>query len=277
MNKTSKKTNLTNMEWAMPLGIGICIILAIVFVGLGFWTASWGYQAPRQGADRLTDLGNIGSYLQGTTASLWALAGVLIIFVAFLAQEQQLKLQQRQFNQQSFENHFFQLLTLHRDIVDDLRLKDCSSKGSDVFSVLHRKMESLYEGFAGPIEDRTEALAVGYYETVFNDYPEVLGHYFRTLYHIIKFVNESGTTDKKRYTSIVRAQLSSYEHVLLHYNGLSEYGKKRFKPLIEEYELLENMGPGFLIIREHPTSYLPKAFGEDAPLFVFPQGSPRQT
>jgi hypothetical protein len=61
MNKTSKKTNLTNMEWAMPLGIGICIILAIVFVGLGFWTASWGYQAPRQGADRLTDLGNIGS------------------------------------------------------------------------------------------------------------------------------------------------------------------------------------------------------------------------
>jgi hypothetical protein len=61
----------------------------------------------------------------------------------------------------------------------------------------------------GPIENDTEELAVGCYETVFDEQPEVLGHYFRNLYHIIKFVDESRVTDKKRYTSIVRAQLNA--------------------------------------------------------------------
>jgi hypothetical protein len=283
------KQNVTSV------GIVICIGLAVICVGFGFWEWGQGHQeffggeqivavanapapatrhlitsAPAPQTAKGVGWGDYGSFLQGTTASLWSLAGFLLILVAFLAQKQQLGLQQKQFGQQSFENHFFQLLTLHRNIVDDLRLDDCSAKGSSVFKVLHGRLQSRYNGSVdGPIERDTEALAVTCYEKMYDEHPQVLGHYFRTLYHIIKFVHESCPTEKKRYTGIVRAQLSTFEHVLLHYNGLCEYGEVKFKPHIQEYELLENMGPGFLVNPKHPTSYSKKAFGDDAALFVF--------
>ncbi|EEF60504.1 putative phage abortive infection protein [Pedosphaera parvula] len=275
MNQKSEKANPTWNQTGVRYGIWICIVAAIVFVILGFVAARLGYQTPRPGLDHLTDLGNFGSYLQGTTASLWSLAGLLIIFVAFLAQQQQLTLQQRQFEQQSFENHFFQLLTLHDEIVKTLRCEDVEAEGSLIFRVMHRRTVVAYQDVeGGPMEHHTEASAVKCYQGVFDSNPEVLGHYFRSLYHIIKFVDDSRPADKKRYTSIVRARLSAYEHVLLHYNGLSEYGVKKFKPLIEEYELLENMGPGLLMNPEHPTSYSPKAFGDDRVLFKFQRSNP---
>src|SRR5438445_9785710 len=101
------------IRWGFRLGLG----MAGIFVVVGFVAAIAGYAPPRHGTERLADLGNWGSYLQGTTASLWSLAALLIIFVAFLAQKQQLLLQQRQFERQSFESSFFQLLSLHSENV----------------------------------------------------------------------------------------------------------------------------------------------------------------
>ena len=72
-----------------------------------------------------------------------------------------------------------------------------------------------------------------------------LDHYFRHLYRIFKFINDADQTlipnDKKyEYASIVRATLSEYELVLLFYNGFSH---PKFKGLIEEYALLNNLRP----------------------------------
>jgi hypothetical protein len=64
------------------------------------------------------------------------------------------------------------------------------------------------------------------------------GHYFRNLYHITKYVDESSVSDKRRYTSQVRAQFSQAEFALLMANGLRREGKSKFKPLIERYALL---------------------------------------
>ncbi|WP_206669895.1 putative phage abortive infection protein [Paenibacillus luteus] len=70
-----------------------------------------------------------------------------------------------------------------------------------------------------------------------------MAHYFRNLYHIVKIVDESEEIDegdKYSYIQILRAQLSSYEIVLLAYNGLTEKGEK-FKYYINTYFLLHNM------------------------------------
>jgi hypothetical protein len=268
MNKNDTNNGLGWPVWTSITIAAICIIVGIA-------AGVCGFLIPRSGNDPMNDWGNLGSFLQGTTASFWALAGVFIIFVAFIAQNQQLTLQQKQFRQESFENHFFQLLALHNDIVDDLQIENCEAKGRSNFASFYRMVSSTYnDRVNGPAECDTEALAVGCYEAVFDEQPEVLGHYFRNLYHIIRFVDESGISEKKRYTSIVRAQLSSYEHVLLHYNGLGGYGAEKFKRLIEEYALLENMGPGILLNPKHSTSYSRKAFGEDADQFAFPSVSP---
>ena len=57
------------------------------------------------------------------------------------------------------------------------------------------------------------------------------------------------------------AQLSSYELVLLFYNGLYILGKK-FKPLIEKYEFFENMDTELLVSLDLMKLYDEKAFGQ---------------
>ena len=87
-----------------------------------------------------------------------------------------------------------------------------------------------------------------------------LGHYFRTLYNIVKFVNDKQPHNPKYYTNLLRSQLSTYEHLLLFYNCQSVYGKERFKPLIIEYSLLDNLAISVLLDKEHKNFYPSKAY-----------------
>ncbi len=81
------------------------------------------------------------------------------------------------------------------------------------------------------------------YERLYREHQDPLSHYFRNLYHVIKFIDKSKESlpDKDFYTHLVRAQLSTHEHLLLFYNASSRYGSEKFKPLVEKYALLENM------------------------------------
>ncbi|WP_439131564.1 putative phage abortive infection protein [Polaribacter sp.] len=87
-----------------------------------------------------------------------------------------------------------------------------------------------------------------------------LSHYFRTLYHIIKFVDKSNIKNKKQYISITRAQLSSYEQILIFYNCLHKNGNKKFKPLLEKYSVLKNIDDDLLINLEHKKEYNSSAY-----------------
>ncbi len=76
----------------------------------------------------------------------------------------------------------------------------------------------------------------------------IFDHYFRHLYQIVKFIDNSKFLDKSdeieeryKYTSILRATLSPYELIWLFYNCISLYGNQKFKPLIEKYSLLKNI------------------------------------
>jgi hypothetical protein len=98
---------------------------------------------------------------------------------------------------------------------------------------------------------------------VFSEYRQTdVGHYFRTLYNIVKFIasSDSDIENKQIYINIVRAQLSSSELNLLFYNCLSNYGNKKFKPLVEQFGLLENMVLESLIHQGHKELYKESAF-----------------
>lgn len=77
----------------------------------------------------------------------------------------------------------------------------------------------------------------------------VFDHYFRHLYRIVKFIDESSfiekspteTIERYKYASMIRALLSPYELVCIYYNCLSSYGNTKFKILIEKYSLLKNL------------------------------------
>ena len=44
----------------------------------------------------------------------------------------------------------------------------------------------------------------------------------------------------------IRSQLSTHELMLLYYNCISRIGKRNFKALVEQYEMLDNLNPRLL-------------------------------
>ena len=269
----------------------LLITFAIICLIVGFIDFSIGNKAlfvadSHADAHPLANLASFGSYLQGTTAAFWALAGVCLIFVAFLAQMMQLRLQQQDLeeqqerlekqevmtNRQNFESSFFQLLNLHNQIVTTMRGRGIFDNkeylGRACFEQWFNDSKRIH--FTEANGEPRRVSSVGRYMWLYNGRQGELGHYFRNLYHVIKFVKESETLkdgdsdteykNRRRYTSLVRATLSQFELALLFYNGLSDNGEK-FKPLIEEFGLLENFDRDALYDRQEDEKlYKPKAF-----------------
>lgn len=101
------------------------------------------------------------------------------------------------------------------------------------------------------------------YEKAALAYIDYFSHYFRNLYHLLKFVDESvliTAEERKRYAKFIRAQLSDIELVCLFYNALApitlpgrgsmELGYPKMQNYLKEYDMLQNMNPLSLI---HPT------------------------
>ena len=177
---------------------------------------------------------------------------------------------------QRFENTFFQMLSQFQEVVNSLMIrykfhgeyKDVS--GRDVFRVSFEQMRvyvdmpfgfNSYQNFEGMREVISKVNLKGYCKA---DAPTVFDHYFRLLYRILKFVHESPQIstfdDEYQYTSMLRAVLSRYELVWLYYNGLSDYGVEKLKPLIERYAMLKNLRDDLLVDGVDVGSYAESAY-----------------
>jgi Putative phage abortive infection protein len=238
----------------------------------------------------------LGDFYGGSVASIWSLAGLFFIYVAFLGQKQQLLNQQMEImysqievkytrlelegqkkemveqnqtlRQQRFENTFFQLLRNHQDIVSGIDIRTSRQGQSTVINEGRDCFKSFY-GYLLKRLDREKGLqkTIEVYMEVYNDHQSDLGHYFRHLYHILKFVNTSkevAEEDKFKYTSLIRALLSSYELSMLFYNCLGAYGKDYFKPLVEKYSFLKNLDHDLIVDKEHFKSYDELAFASSS-------------
>jgi hypothetical protein len=246
------------------------------------------------------ELNLLGDFLSGSVASIWSLAGLFFIYVAFLGQKQQLlnqqleimysqleykhtrleliaqkkemKLQNETLRIQKFENTFFQMLNLFNDTVNSLNLKEyekVTHSGRQCFMQFYNFFTTELYFIDDENKRRKEIKSCTLEQTIkaFNTFyfgrKSDLSHYFRTLYHLIKFIDKSNISDKNQYISITRAQLSSFEQSLLFYNCLHSNGKEKFKPLIEKYCLFKNIDISLIINREHFKEYNKSAFVKD--------------
>lgn len=182
-----------------------------------------------------------------------------------------LEAQNRSIERQNFEATFFQMLTLHNSIVSsiDLQGKDgMVTTGRDCFRVFYTRLTKLYRekqekaprAAAGSEADLAKVSMA--YREFWRDHQLELGHYFRYLYNVIRFVKESGV-GSARYLRLIRAQLSDQELLLLFYNCLSPQGEK-FRELVEEFSLLDNLPRIRLLDRAHATFLDPSAFERPA-------------
>lgn len=185
-----------------------------------------------------------------------------------------LELQHKAIQLQSFESTFFQMLALHNQIVGsiDLRSEDGAvMQGRDCFRVFYTRLTKTYRSkqkrystpAAGTEADRKVVEAA--YREFWRGHQLELGHYFRYLYNVIRFIKES-EVGHSRYLRLVRAQLSDQELLLLFYNCLSTQGDN-FRGLVEEFSLLDNLPTIRLFHKEHAVflddSAFNRPFGED--------------
>lgn len=234
----------------------------------------------------------LGDFLSGSVASIWSLSGLLFIYVAFLGQKQQLlnqqleimynqlevkytryelkgqkkemKTQNQTLIQQKFENTFFQMLNLYNSIINSLDSIDQNGAlitGRDCFEYYYedllRKISWVCYNDENHVIKGSADLkkTIEGFEIIYQGNKSDLGHYFRTIYQIIKFIDDSTIKNKNQYISIFRSQLSSYEQILLFYNCLHLNGLIKFKPLIEKYEIFNNIDDSILVNKDHLFEY----------------------
>lgn len=155
--------------------------------------------------------------------------------------------------QQTFERTFFELLRLYNEIVDALAVLPIPNaarpeRGRDALFVLCKKFKRLvYDVSHLPEEEKPSAINDKWLD-FFKSKEVQLGHYFRFLYNILKFIDQSKIENKKFYTDMLRAQLSSSELVIIHYNAHSDLGREKLLPLIKKYNLLKHLNKNDLTI-----------------------------
>ncbi|MEP6821946.1 MAG: putative phage abortive infection protein [Chthoniobacterales bacterium] len=271
------------------IAVWTCVAVILVLAGLGSatWYAYW-YLWPSYRAAFPPDseeMARFGSFLQGAAGSVFALASVLFIYVAFLGQRVQILLQQDELEmtnddvaeqrlrldqqvylsrKQLFESSFFHLLAAHSRILEGITIpigggkeevgRDCFTRWygqfrKDVFP----KAQLEDPGSDSEVIERAFDRFYAFWRTD-------LGHYFRSLYNLTKFVKSADLPNPKFYTNLVRAQMSDQEVLILFYNCLTTRGAK-FRPLVEEYALLKHLEPSDLCRPEHAEMYGKSAFG----------------
>ena len=157
---------------------------------------------------------------------------------------------------------FFEMVRLHHEIVNGIHYANVSGRASLQF-YFETSFTTIYQQSTRATH-MTRVEFDNFVANVFNANAGAnIGHYFRNLYRIYKYVDESeAIPDKLGLTGIIRAQLTRSELALVFYNGVSNDGRK-FKPLLEKYAVFENLNKNALIQPDSRNDYEDGAWGDN--------------
>lgn len=196
----------------------------------------------------------------------------------FHEQTEQQKRQNVTLEEQKVETTFFQMLRFHNEIIPAIEMEvnkyglpskddpeqNIKIAGRKCFVEYFKNYKIYFNSYLEDYmseeitEEVTYELINRSYDSFFEEYQSDLGHYFRNLLNLIRFVDTHDVPNKKFYIDLVRSQLSNYELLLLFFHCLSHNGNE-FKPLIEKYAILASL-PDDEIINLTRELYAPTAF-----------------
>lgn len=205
---------------------GYLLVLIICFV-IGLWVANGII------LHRIPERGSFGDMFGAVNALFSGLAFTGVIYAIILqkkelsfqreeleltrseleGQKLELRAQNEIFSTQKFDTTFFEMLRLHNDIVSSIEfMGEKKFIGRSAFKFLCDRFRHDYIRKKHEYEGKGEEERINkIYSAFYRDIQHEVGHYFRHLYNIIKFVDLSTINNKKVYTNLVRAQLFSYE------------------------------------------------------------------
>jgi hypothetical protein len=271
MKQNTSRTK-ARLGWPFGLALGGLFVMALTGVAT---MAYFGYGNP----DKYKEFGPWGDFFGGVLNPLLTFLTFSGVLITIMLQKIELSLtrdelersadaleaQSTAIERQNFEATFFQMLALHNSIVNsiDLDLKNgARTQGRDCFRVFYTRLTKIYranqgKGAKNHSDDKIVDLS---YRLFWKEAQLDLGHYYRYLFNMIRFVKNSPYNDGY-YIKLIRSQLSDQELLLLFYNCLTEQGKK-FKEYAEEFALFDNMPVVRLLERHHRNRLAPSAFGD---------------
>lgn len=253
--------NIKIPNWLLAL-VSIALTCAAILISLYIWNF-FGPLSNDQGV-----WGQFGDYVGGILNPLFSITALFALLYTIVLQAKELRDSSEQLKKsasaliaqnsvllkQSFESSFFNLMSQFNELVRDLAAPNGKSKGKECFAWLNESLafymhEVVRGDFTDPVNEEIEIQ----YKMFYRANEQLIGHYFRMLYNIVKFINNSHLepAEKRFYTSIIRAQLSKYELSLILYNCASSYGREKFLPLVIKYEILKHLEPESLAAPEH--------------------------
>lgn len=221
--------------------------------------------------------GVFGDFLGGVLNPVLTFFTLCGLIATIVVQRQELRLARSEYEKtadalstQAIETTFFNIIDLHHKIVDNLKADlDELSRRSQLERTISYSISTAGRAMSEGLENK-ESMVKGHavFEEIFNylsidskspedsmerykyiqtHHNHILGHYFRNLYQALKVIegyeeNKLSKEQKKKYTSILRAQLSTKELALLFFNcieGVSDSGE--FKNLLIEFKMLEHL------------------------------------
>lgn len=232
------------------------VISFLVATYLFLWKSKYPISFEQNSQINSTALNDFGSLTVGTVGLFWSLAGVFLLIASLQEQKRATDENIKSIRLQQFENTFFQLISVHYQIVNSLKIilqdefgrpeKDeagnkeikegigCFVALAEVIGQNYRTKKS--ENVTG--ENFSEVCSEQLYI-----YSAELGHYFGNFFNILTYVDDSkdiSDSDRPKYVEILKSQLSNYELVILLYYDMVKVDKKR-RELIEKYCLFENI------------------------------------
>ena len=150
----------------------------------------------------------------------------------FIQQNKTMKLQR-------FENTFFQMISLHNKISDNIVIT--------IYSPEVRWRSRVFQYIVDQLHKIHTANGINFIKILYSNiwWIDELSHYFRNLFQIFKLIDESGFTDNDKlfYSNLLVAQLSGNELIVLLINSMS-FPKSEY--LTKKYKVYDSMGSKLL-------------------------------
>jgi len=271
--------------------------LAIVFILVGIFVIVMVFTIANMDTFLGQGILDYSEFIGGLVGSLWSLSSVFLFYASLSSQKEELEEQKillvqqisevikqtDEFRKQNLmakeqkdEETFFQLLRFHNEIISSIELDSSEmdfSTGKTVVKTIsgRRAFVEYYSIYKRFFQEAADTLMLGEmsteimqkvvdnsYNQFYEEYQADMGHYFRNLYNILRFIdNISEEENSKFYLSLLFAQLSNFELALIFFHGLLT-ANSDYKEIIEKYGLLST------VPRDELTTLTYKVYSESA-------------
>jgi len=237
--------------------LGLCAALAVL---TGFAIIIYFFYSVRE-LDLTTETGmeslsKVGEFFGGTVGSIWALAGVILFYLALIYQRRELELQREELYEtriildrqsqtieiQQFENTFFQLLEFHLEASRRIEAQQGGNGFEKMYNDLKKtvgdvKRKRKKDGGSQNLDEHAFETC---FRNVYDSYRNTLSHYIES-YKALLFLVAEKSKDPVFYVNIIKPHLSEQEVLIQFYYLILHNKDNRFKKIVEQFGLFQRL------------------------------------